>query len=56
MASTIDLGSFKLRSMFGEGDKVFRHCDSQALRSGEEFMIGEDCTVKDGKVYRLRLF
>src|SRR5271170_6058758 len=56
MASTIDLGSLKLQSMFGEGDKVFATATAKALRSGEEFMIGEDWTVKDGKVYRLRLF
>jgi len=29
---------------------------AKALRSGEEFESGEEWTVKDGKVYRLRLF
>jgi hypothetical protein len=56
MASKIDLASIKLQALFGEGDKVFATATANALRSGEEFMIGEDWTVKDGKVYRLRLF
>jgi hypothetical protein len=56
MARMVDIGSIKLRSMFGEGDKVFATATANALSSGEEFMIGEDWTVKDGRVYRLRLF
>jgi hypothetical protein len=55
MASMINVGSVKLRDLYGEGDRVFVTATARALRTSEEFMIGEDWTVKNGKVYRLRL-
>jgi ketosteroid isomerase-like protein len=55
LALALDPHSVKVQSIYGEGDKVFATVTARSA-SGEDLIIGEDWTVKDGRLYRARVY
>lgn len=55
LAAAIDLGSARVQSIYGEGERVFATI-AAAAAGGEQVLIGEDWTVEDGLLRAVRVF
>ena len=52
----VDMATLQVRSLFGEGEKVFATATLKTIDHLNEILIGEEWTVRDGKVASLRVF
>lgn len=52
----VDMSTLQVRSLFGEGEKVFATATLKTKEHQNEILIGEEWTVSDGKIANLRVF